>query len=369
MSTKLKAVPQQAYIVGTPIRPGFNGQGQIDLNDYAGMAPPTFEGCTFSHFTFLDLTTVNIDTESFANLGIREDFEGDDGNRIDELEVSFENNGFETVDWPPSIDNLGGFIDGRGRTTGALNRNERWIPVAVYDRDDFSVSSTVTNGIKGNLGGRPQRSASFRDIVNGGVHLVNEGELKPTVSDVNNWLKKRLELWRFFKPALITTMQQAIVEESTRDESLILRKKTSSWHAWIKRNLGLDEKAGDYVLVNASSTSFQTYIQRLWCESILPAIIEGSDPVDVIFYTSHYRPSKARDGLQKSIERLDELYDMSFSLVKSHLKSSGIDLDKVLIATGTVLNSDKPFNIIGACPQIVSDHEFESGKLVGVTSY
>ena len=77
--------------------------------------------------------------------------------------------------------NLGGFIDGRGRTTGALNRNERWIPVAVYDRDDFSVSSTVTNGIKGNLGGRPQRSASFRDIVNGGVHLVNEGELKPTV--------------------------------------------------------------------------------------------------------------------------------------------------------------------------------------------
>ena len=108
--------------------------------------------------------------------------------------------------------------------------------------------------------------------------MVNSGELKPTVNDVNNWLKKRLELWKFFKVTLITKMQQAIVEESTRPESLILRKKTSSWHAWIKRNLGLDEKSGDYVLVNASSSSYQTYIQRLWCESILPAIIDGSDP-------------------------------------------------------------------------------------------
>jgi len=368
MSVQL-AASQQAYIVGTPIRPGFNGQGTIDLNDYAGMTAPTFEGCTFSHFEFLDLSTVNIDTESFANLGIREEFEGDDGNRIDELEVSFENNGFETVDWPPSVDNRGDHIDGRGRTSAAINRNERWIPVAVYDRDDFSVSSTVTNGLKANLGGRPQRNASFRDIVNGGVHLVNEGELKPTVSDVNSWLKKRLELWKFFKPVLIAKMQKAIVEESTRDESLILRQKTNAWHSWIKRNLGLDKDAGDYVLVNASSSSYQTYIQRLWCESILPAIIDGTDPVDVIFYTSHYRPSEAREGLQKSLDKLDELYDMSFSLVKSHLMSSGIDLDALLGAMGTQLNSTKPFNIMGACPQIVSSQDYESGKLVDVNSY
>ena len=367
MSTQPKLVPQQAYIVGTPIRPGFNGQGTIDLNDYAGMTPPTFEGCTFSHFTFLDLSTLNIDTENYANIGIREEFEGDDGNRIDELEVSFENNGFETVDWPPSIDNHGNFIDGRGRTTGAINRKERWIPVAVYDRDDFSVMNTVTNGLLGNLGGRPWTKASFRDIVNGGVHLINNKQMKPTVSEVNDWLKKRLALWRFFKADMITKMQQAIVEESTRDESLILRKKTNAWHAWIKRNLGLEKDS--YVLVNASSSSYHTYIQRLWCESILPAIIDGTDPVDVIFYTSHYRPSEARDGLQKSIEKLDTLYDMSFSLVKSHLSNSGIDLEALLSATGTSLNSDKPFNIIGACPQIVKNHDYDAGKLINVDKY
>ena len=60
---------------------------------------------------------------------------------------------------------------------------------------------------------------------------------------------------------------------------------------------------------------------------------------------------------------------MSFSLVKSHLSNSGIDLDALLSAMGTKLDSDKPFNIIGACPQIVSDHDFESGKLVDVDGY
>jgi len=369
MSTLKLTTPQQAYIVGTPVRPGFNGQGTIDLNDYAGMTPPTFEGCTFSHFKFLDLTTVDVDTESFSNLGIREEFEGIDGNRIDELEVSFENNGFETIDWPPSMDNNGIFIDGRGRTTGAINRNERWLPVAVYDREDISVSNTVTNGLKANLGGRPRSTASFRDIVNGGVHLVNKGELKPTVNDINDWLKKRLELWKFFKADLITKMQLAIVEESTRDESLILRKKTSQWHAWIKRNLKLDVDNGDYVLVNAHSNSFNTYVQRLWCDSILPSIIKGTDPVQIIFYTSQYRPENARKGIEESIKKLEQLYNQSIKLTKIQFERSGINLDGILNSFNTTLINSKPYIIKGACPQIVKDHKFNSGKLVDIDKY
>jgi hypothetical protein len=369
MSSLSIAATQQAYIVGTHKRPGFNGQGAINLNDYTEMFPPTFEGCVFSHFQFLDLTTVNIDTEGFANIGIREDFDGDGGNRIDELEVSFENNGFETIDWPPSIDNHGEFIDGRGRTKAAINRNERWLPVAVYDRDDVSISNTVTNGLKANLGGRPRSTATFRDIVNGGVHLINEGELKPTSSEINNWLKKRLELWRFFKTEQITKMENAIREESTRDESLILRKKTSQWHPWIKRNLNLDVENGDYVLVNAHSKSYNTYVQRLWCDSILPAIIKGTDPVQVIFYTSQYRPENARSGLEESIKKLEELYAQSIELTKIQFQRSGINLDGILASTGARLITSKPYIIKGACPQIVKSHDFNSGKLVDVNEY
>tara|TARA_Y100000310_G_scaffold290099_1_gene317007 strand:- start:1577 stop:2692 length:1116 start_codon:yes stop_codon:yes gene_type:complete len=371
MSNVQIVATQQAYIVGSPTRPGFNGQGIIDLNDFTGLHPTEFEDCTFSHFEFLDLNTVNLDTENFANLGIREDFEGIDGNRIDELEVSFENNGFETVDWPPSRDSNGEWIDGRGRAQAAINRKERWLPIAVYDCENASISNTVTNGIKGNLGGRPSTKAGYRDIVTAGVHLVNAGELDATrLSDINNWLKKRLELWRYFKPDLITKMSNSIIEESTRDESLILRKKTNAWHSWIERNLELDRNKNEYVLVNASEKSYDTYIQRVWCESILPAIVEGTDPVDIIFYTSVYRPLEARNGLAKSIKKLDNLYNMSFSLVESQLASVNVDLDAFLKATGKQLDSsNKPYNIIGACPQIVASHDYESGELVDVDNY
>ncbi len=372
MSVQL-AAPQQAIIVGNPVRPAFNGQsGHIDLNDYVSQHPIPFKGCTFLHFEFLDLETVNLDTENFANVGIRENFDGDDGMRIDELEVSFTSNGFDTSDWPPSVDSTGNWIDGRGRVTAAINNNERWIPVAVYSREDSSLLNTILNGQLGNLyGKRPSTPSKFRDIVNSGVHLVNNGVLEPTIADIDKFLlgEDYLGLKSYFKPELITRMKHSIIEESTRDESLILRKSsTKEWHSWINRNLELDKK--DYVLVSLSEKSYDTYIQRVWCESILPAIIKGTDPVDIIFYTNLYRPSEARSALAKSMIKLDSLYDMSFALVKSQLSSSGVDLEALLSATGKTLKlEEKPYSILGAIPQIVGDHDFEAGELITVDKY
>ena len=176
-------------------------------------------------------------------------------------------------------------------------------------------------------------------------------------------------MWKFFKPNMITDMQKAICEESTRDESLILRKKTSQWHAWIKRNLNLNTEKGDYVLVNAHSSSYITYVQRLWCDSILPAIIDGTDPVQVIFYSSQYRPQNARKGLKESMKKLEELYTQSIELTKIQFQRSGINLDGILASTGTNLITSRPYIIKGACPQIVKDHNFNSGKLIDVDEY
>lgn len=356
----------EKFIVGNPVRHGFNECGTLDLNDFAGLVPVNFKGCTFSHYEFLDLNTIDLDTENFANVGIREDF--DVNKRIEALEVSFETHGFKTTETPPSRDSDGNWLDGRGRAAAAINNEERWMPVAVYSREDTSLSNTISNGIFGNLIGLPNSPATFGDIVSGGVHLVNSGELEASVAAVDNWLTHVLELHKHFKQENITKMKNSIIEVSTRDESLILRKSTKEWHSWIKRNLEL--KRAQYVLVNASDKSCDTYMQRVWCESILPAIILGTDPVDIIFYTSVYRPAEARSGLAKSIKKLDHLYDMSFKLVKSQLSSAGLNLEMVLSATGTSLEeAEKPFNIIGACPQIVKSHNFSAGNLVKVDKY
>ena len=250
-----------------------------------------------------------------------------------------------------------------------MNNKERYIPVAVYNRTDFSVSNTVVNGIKANLGGRPRHTATYRDVVNGGVHLIHEGELEPKTPAVLDWLNKNLELWRYFKQSNITKMAKSIIDEGTRDDSLIIRKKPNAWHSWIKRNLSLDHKKNDYVLVNASTTSGDTYIQRIWCNTILPAILNGTDPVEIIFYTSQYRPEEARKAIKSSIKELESLYHNSFQLAKVQLKRSGLDIDGILACTNTVLVKTKPYTIKGALPQIVKDHDIKSGKLVSVTKY
>ena len=288
--------------------------------------------------------------------------------RIDGLEVSFNQRGFVITEWPPSRDTNGHWLEGRGRTVAAINNEERWMPIAVYSREDTSLKNTLTNGIIGNLEELPNSPATYDDIVFAGVHCINNKELEMTVADVEKWLLQDLELAKYFKADQITKMRNRIIEVGGRDESLILRRSTKEWHSWIKRNLELDKK--NYVLVNASEKSYNTYIQRVWCESILPAIIAGTEPVDIIFYTSVYRPDEARKGLQLSIEKLEQLYSMSFSLVESQLATAGINLEQLLTATGTSLESTaRPFNILGACPQIADSHNLEGGSLLKVSKY
>ncbi|HHZ95624.1 MAG TPA: hypothetical protein EYN67_08705 [Flavobacteriales bacterium] len=353
------------------VRPGFNTQGTINLDEFdklvksSGLVPIKFKSCTFSHFEFLDLHTVDLDDENFANLGIRNEFDAND--RIDGLEVSFSQRGFVITEWPPSRDSNGAWLGGRGRASAAINNDERWLPTAVYSREDTSLKNTLTNAFIENLDDLPNSPATYEDIVNGGVHLINLGELEPTVADIDSWLRD-LQVELHFKTGQITKMRDKIIEVSTRDESLILRKATKDWHSWIKRNLELRKK--DYVLVNASLASCDTYIQRVWCETILPAIIKGTDPVDIIFYTSLYRPPEAREALSKSITKLNQLYAMSYELVKSQLAAAGLNLDGLLKATGkSIGDAEKPFNIIGACPQIADSHDLESDSLVSVAKY
>ena len=61
---------------------------------------------------------------------------------------------------------------------------------------------------------------------------------------------------------------------------------------------------------------------------------------------------------------------MSYELVKSQLAGAGLNLDGLLKATGkSIGDAQKPFNIIGACPQIADSHDLESNSLVSVDKY
>jgi hypothetical protein len=232
------------------------------------------------------------------------------------------------------------------------------MPTAVYSRSDTSLKNTVTNGLIGNMDRLPAFSATFPDIVSAGVHLINSNEILPTVEDIDHWLYHEIEIERIFnnQNGLITRLRDTIIDRATRNDSLILRRTTGEWHRWIKKNLGYSRS--EYVLVNCADND--TYAERLWCRHILLAVQEARDPVNIIYYTSAYSPSESRKGLKKSMASLENLYMASFDLVNSQLKASGVSLSPA---------TTRPYNVLGAVPQIVQTHNTQGHNLVTVSKY
>jgi len=116
-------------IQGLRVIPGFNGNGNIYLEDYLknGIQPPTIKSGTFSHIGVLDLNTVDEDDDKWLNIGIRE--EGNTEERIEAFENKYEVEGWKTLYVPPLMGTNGDPRDGRGRIIAAKRRGERYIPV------------------------------------------------------------------------------------------------------------------------------------------------------------------------------------------------------------------------------------------------
>jgi hypothetical protein len=334
------------------VRKGFNGQGTLDLNQLIRLPVLQFKDATFSHFEFTDLEKVDTESKNFRNVGIREDFDIDD--RIARYQVSFQNVGFLLSEWPPCRDTDGEWLEGRGRILAAKRNGERWMPTAIYVRTDSSLKNTLMNGLIVNMH-MPQYSTTFGDFVEAGVHLINNQLLANDKITIDDWLYREVEVERVFNNSngQITKLRDKIIERSTRDASLILRRSTSEWHKWLKTHQGLSRS--QYVLVSCDDA---TRAMRVWCDHILPAIMEKRIPVNIIYYTNKYSPKDARAGLEESMAKLEEFFKSSFELVNSQVP--GVTLE---------VPDGRPYTILGAVPQVVQSHNVTGPNLVNVDKY
>jgi len=350
--TALKSIPSNVV----KKRPGFNGQGELDLDSLTRLHEPEFKDATFLYFEFTDLEAVDTDTEDFWNVGVRRE-NAQDSDRIASYQNSFSKNNFDMTFWPPSRDTDGNWLDGRGRICAAKKNGERWIPTAVYSRNDSSKKNTVTNGLISNQQDRPQAPATFEDYVTAGVYLIHNKQLQNQKTAIDAWLYKDVNIERVYDNSIngqITRLTNKIMSEAKETHSLVLKKSTDQWKTWIEKHLGL--KKSDYVLVNTKDV---TYTERLWCRHIMPAVEYGEDPVDIIFYSSEDNPDACRSGLKDSVEFLEKFYKLSFKLVNSQL--SGI----------VSINppDNRPWNVLGAVPQIVQEHPIAGSDLIKVDRY
>jgi len=338
------------------IRGGFNNAGTtINLDELERLSKIEFKDADFSHFDWLDLKAVDLNSSNWKNIGIRDT--DNEQSRIESFRVSFRRRGYDMSEFPPCIDTDRNPMEGRTRIQSAILNGESCMPVAVYTRSDKSERNTVTNGLIANQK-KPVFMASFDDYVAAGINLIAKGQLKPTSKDVDNWLNHEVKIGRVIDNGIngmVTKIRNAILKRSKVGGGLVWSLTKSEAEKWIKTHLGLSK--ADFVLVNMADN--ETYAERAW-RHVRDALKNERAPVNLIFYTTDSDPIASRTGLKKSMQYIEDLYVDSWKVVISQLPD---------FMKNMKIPEARPFVFMGALPQIVQSHKINGSNLIAVNNY
>lgn len=334
-------------------KPGFNGQGTIDLADFECLHPREQNDAVFVGFDWLDLDTVDVDDEDYFNLAIRDE---KDDERVEALQVRFSNVGYLTKYWPPCFGTDNRPRDGRGRIKAAKLNGERWLPIARYHYSDSSLRNYITNGLIAN-DHDPAALPKMENFITSGVTLIREGDLECDSASVSEWLYKEARVQRFFsnRGGVITKVIDSILRRGAEGgEPLTHRQSRKAWVEWCKTHLGVT--IGDKNILMCVDN--ETYAYRAWCEHVLPAIVKCNDPVEIILYTNAYIPEEARKMLKSFSNKLEMYHDISYRMVNNSVPGITIQVPKT-----------RPYIIKGAIPQIYGKHDLTGRSLVPLSEY
>lgn len=342
---------------------GYNGgkNGTINLSDLPSK-PFSFDQCTFVKYDWESLSGINTTSTNFLNLGIRSQTANRE-DAVEDMQVAFNHEGFNTAYHPPARDTNGIWLDGRTRILAAIANGETHIPVAIYKRRDTSTYNTIVNGILANASHATAKRATYADFVNGGIQLIASKQLAATnKKDIRDYLDKA-GISKLYDPtnifqhrSVITKMVNEIVEKSKKKKSLTVCRTRGDWEKWLETNVGLQK--GDYHLQNVDS---DTYCYRFICEQLLPRAREYNQanktykPLQMVFFSNRETASQARHNLHHFISKLDELYKALYAVPE--------------VLHGTKFTKQPLFTILGAVPQIHGKHCINGKTLVAINKY
>ena len=305
-------------------------------------------GTFFIRFDILDLDKVDIDDEEFFNIGVRDEDPQARRERIENLLASYHENGWDSTHFPPCFGTDGKPRDGRGRIISAKERGMRFIPIAVNEYPDDSLRTNLTCGLIAN-NHAPAERVTREDIIECGILLIDNGELEATDTQVLTWLTDEVEIFKIFRNTKdCTYIKNQILDRVEDGTSVVKRGSSEQWKEWISKNLNLKDRQ-DYIL---TCTDNITYINRTWCENILPLIVKRRIPVNIIVYTGEKNPVKARKSIKSFKKKIDACYEASVSMI--NLMHKGITIDPLP-------EDERPYHFLGAVPQLVGEH-FEIGE-------
>ena len=349
-------VSDQMIDLGEYVHPG-------DLEDRDGNTLAVFQ-----YHKFLDLDTVDTESEAFDQVGTKQ---GDvEDAEIDDLVDNLRLDGFVKEDRLPQYDENEHPINGRMRTK-AMSRKSvinptvygvdaRWMPVSIYKWTE-GVTYRQKAALYGRLSiTRPHTLQTRKTFIKEGVALCAKGELDPSSeNDVTNYVRYESAAGEKFTDigGNLKKIIDGIQKLGQAVESGVANTKTLSRAGWVDKVTKDGYKLENKKIV-LTSVDEVTYAYRAFAEHILPALREDKIPVKFILYTNKDDANEAKEAMNSFVTLIDKLWEDVFGGV-----------NKVTKANFNPKDFDKPYIILGAVPQVIGRHNLDSVKLIPINEY
>ena len=349
----MKITINRQDIVGPIKLPGFNGVGEINLEDFIGMEIEIPEGYEFESIGSIDLDTeVDELDDIWSNDGVRE--EGNTEERIQALENNFSIKNYLTK-YTPGMGSEEGPVEGRGRALAGKRNGEKKMPWINLRKIEPGEMARISGGVVENLKHDPATKGTREDVITAGLTLIGKGELEANEVDINDWLKTRLHINTYFTQRNVTLIIDAIVKRSAEGENTVRIKERKPWMEILKKefHIPVDNKTTFLFSMDAD-----TYTCRCFCEAVLEHGYKT--PVDIILYTKKRLPSEARKKKDIFLTDLGSYTRRMYKAVGNRRDTEFKNVDP-----------SKHYRIKGCIPQFIEDHkdEWNSKELVDVDAY
>ena len=303
-----------------------------------------------------------------------------DDNRIKSIEDSYAVKDFYAGIEPPKISSNDSFIEGRGRIEAAMNREEEFIPVFIYDPlTSYHVAITLVAGLLEN-NTKPENSKVPNNMMEWALTIRRLVDLGPEnggiMGDAKSITDKLISLkWteRWPRNDVRAKLRKQIDKELKaikNNDTMIHRRKETDINAWMRENY-----SGSKNYVHVCMDNLR-YARQIIFEKVFPSVKNGSDPVFIILWTKRHTSSDAINNCNEFVKYLDKSYKSIFDHVGTmqlrdpEISSFIFDWSEEKQNLITEYNLEtRPYIFSGAIPQIEDYHNLNSKKLVTIKDY
>lgn len=332
------------------------GNGQfIKLSSYEKTSPKKRKYATYKYTMFLDLHTVDVDSEDFLQTSIRVDQILPEHLELIEESLRYYGWDIEEIDLP-WMDENGKILGGTHRILTAKKMGWDYLPIDVYHFGDTDSEDVFDRALEDNLKTKPKSDAKMTDIEARGVQRILKERMKAEESEVRNWILSLEGVKGRYSKRHVTKMTKAILRDAASGGSAVIlsggKDPSEHWSNWCKNNV-----RGDVHVVQAGKDD---YIYRLFIRKILNR--NTNKPLRIVLYVNTPYPKSARENVKRAEKLLDEIYESAFNMVNENVPRR---LQKI----NTPFKEQREYEILGCIPQIKDVHDTTGTSLVKVSEY